>query len=434
MTDAVAITPIADALQGRIRPPGSKSLTNRALVCAALAEGNSVLTGALASEDTAVMIAALQQLGVSIASHRDETQLAVKGVGGRLKAADEPLLVGNSGTTMRFLTAAAALADGPVVLDGVQRMRERPIGDLLDALKQLGADAASLEQDGYPPVRVGGGGLPGGTATIRGDMSSQFYSGLLLAAPYADRDVQLVVDGVLVSVPYVRMTLRVMEQFGVAAEAAAPYGRIVVPGRQTYRGANYEIEADASAASYFFAAAAVAGGQVCVEGLSKESLQGDVDFCQCLAEMGCSVHYGTNEIVVERRSRLRGIDVDMNNISDTVQTLAVVALFAEGTTRIHNVAHIRHKETDRIQAVATELRKLGAVVDDTEDGLEISPGVHRGAAIDTYDDHRMAMSFALAGLRIPGVVINDPGCTAKTYPRFFEDFHRLKSGGTSPEA
>lgn len=428
MTDAVTISPLAKPLQSRIRPPGSKSLTNRALICAALAEGASVLEGALVSEDTEVMIAALGRLGVAIDSQRGGTRLKVVGVGGNLSGADEPLLVGNSGTTMRFLTAASTLAARPVIIDGVPRMRERPIGDLLNALKQLGADVTSVHNEGFPPVRVAGGGLPGGTAKIRGDLSSQFYSGLLLAAPYAQQDVELVVDGTLVSVPYVRMTLRVMQDFGVVAEATEPFDRVVVPGRQTYRGAHYEVEADASAASYFFAAAAVAGGEVCVEGLSEQSLQGDVGFCQCLAEMGCSVQYRPNEIVVRREGVLRGIDVDMNAISDTVQTLAVVALFAEGTTRIRNVAHIRHKETDRIHAVAVELRKLGATVRELEDGLEIVPGELQGAAIDTYDDHRMAMSFAVAGLKIPGVVINDPGCTAKTYPGFFEDFRGLAAG------
>jgi 3-phosphoshikimate 1-carboxyvinyltransferase len=251
-------------------------------------------------------------------------------------------------------------------------------------------------------------------------------SGLLLAAPYVAGDVELIVDGQLVSKPYVETTLAVMRAFGVEADAADGLARIRVPSGQRYRGRRYEIEPDASAACYFFAAAAVTGGEVTVEGLSRDALQGDVAFCECLAQMGCRVEYGDGETTVAG-GPLVGVDVDMNAISDTVQTLAAVALFAKGPTAIRGVAHIRHKETDRIGDLARELRKLGATVEEFDDGLRIVPGPLHAAEINTYGDHRMAMSLALAGLKIPGVVINDPQCTAKTYPRFFDDLARLRS-------
>ena len=263
--------------------------------------------------------------------------------------------------------------------------------------------------------------LAGGETTINGNLSSQFLSGLLMAAPCAQNSVTVRVEGTLVSVPYVQMTLKVMESFGVETSSTTDYSEISIPAANSYKACNYHIEPDASAASYFWAAAAVTGGEVTVTGLSKDSLQGDVEFVDCLAKMGCGVKYQNDRITVSG-GELRGIDVDMNAISDTVQTLAVVALFANGTTRIRNVSHIRHKETDRISAVATELRKLGAEVTESESGLEITPPLQiKEAEIDTYNDHRMAMSFAIAGLVQPGVVIRDPGCTNKTYPRYFED-------------
>ena len=423
MIETIEIKPVEGPIHATVRPPGSKSITNRALVCTALAEGQSILSGALDSEDTRVMIDALRALGVSIQVDDGGRTLRVEGCNGWIPAPRAALFVGNSGTTMRFLTALATLGHGEFRLDGVPRMRQRPIGDLIAALTQLGASLACEGANNCPPVVVRADGLAGGRASIRGDISSQFLSGLLMAAPYAGRDVQLAVDGTLVSIPYVEMTLRVMEAFGAAASKAADYSVIAVSNAHHYEGRQYTIEPDASAASYFFAAAAITGGRITVEGLSRESLQGDVAFCDCLQQMGAKAEFGADSITVESGS-LRGVDVDMNAISDTVQTLAVVALFAEGPTRIRNVAHIRHKETDRIGATATELRKLGARVTEFDDGLHIEPGPLRGAAIDTYDDHRMAMSFALAGLRTANVVIRDPACTGKTYPEFFRDLDR----------
>jgi 3-phosphoshikimate 1-carboxyvinyltransferase len=429
MTDSITIIPAERPIRAAVRPPGSKSITNRALVCAALAEGESTLSGALDSEDTQVMVAALRELGIAVEASDGGHTLRVQGCGGKIPASRAELFVANSGTTMRFLTAVCALGRGEYRLDGVARMRERPIGDLVEALRQAGVRLECEGTGNCPPVVVRANGLPGGPVTIRGDVSSQFLSGLLMAAPYANSLVQVNVDGRLVSIPYVAMTLRVMTKFGARSEHSDDYRHIIMSNDFHYRGRTYDIEPDASAASYFFAAAAIVGGHITVEGLGLNSLQGDVAFCECLERMGATVRYEPSSITVFG-GQLRGVDVDMNAISDTVQTLSVVALFAEGPTRIRNVAHIRHKETDRIAATATELKKLGAEVEEFDDGLLIHPPKEvRGAAIDTYNDHRMAMSFALAGLRTPKVVIRNPQCTAKTYPEFFADLERVVSDG-----
>jgi len=422
MTDSLAITPLVRPAAASLRPPGSKSITNRALVCAALAEGTSTLSGALDSEDTQVMIAALGKLGIDVAVRDGGQTLEIAGCGGTLPVTSADLYVANSGTTVRFLTALVALGHGRYRLDGTPRMRERPIQDLLDTLAELGVRARSEQPGGCPPVMIEAAGLPGGRATTRGDVSSQFLSGLLMAAPYAASELELSIAGQLVSQPYIRMTLSVMRSFGIAIETDE-LERFRIAAPRKYRGTRYDIEPDASAASYFWAAAAISGGRVTVEGLSRESLQGDVAFCDCLAQMGCPIVAAADRITAVGGA-LRGIDVDMNAISDTVQTLSAVALFA----RIRGVGHIRHKETDRIGALATELRKFGATVEEHSDGLTIVPGKLRGATIDTYHDHRMAMSLSLVGLRVPGVVINDPGCTAKTYPGFFDDLARLNAG------
>jgi 3-phosphoshikimate 1-carboxyvinyltransferase len=420
--ESLEITPARGPIRGTIRPPGSKSITNRALICAALADGVSTLEGALDSEDTRVMIDSLGRLGIRVESADNGRTLTIHGCGGDIPANRADLYIANSGTSVRFLTALAALGHGTYRLDGTPRMRERPIQDLLDGLSQLGVQAKSEAASGCPPVVVNAGGLRGGAARVRGDVSSQFLSGLLLAAPYASQPVTLTVDGELVSRPYIELTLAVMESFGVAVDAG-DFQRFEIP-RRHYLATDYAVEPDASAASYFSAAAAITGGELTVEGLGHGSLQGDIAFCDCLAQMGCDVRYERDRTTVVGRA-VRGIDVDMNSISDTAQTLAAVALFADGPTTITGVGHIRHKETDRIGNLAIELRKLGATVDELSDGLRITPAVLRGAQIETYNDHRMAMSLALVGLRIPGVVILDPRCTEKTYPGFFQDLGEL---------
>ena len=441
MQDRLTIQPASGPIRGRIRPPGSKSITNRALVCAALAKGTSTLTGALDSDDTRVMIESLGRLGIRVEPRDEGCTLIVHGCDGKLPATQADLFVGNSGTTIRFLTALCALGHGTYRLDGVPRMRERPIGDLLDALSQLGADCRGESQAGFPPVIVKANGLRGGGAIVKGSISSQFLSGLLLVAPFATEDVGLTVEGELVSKPYVQMTARILEAFGPAIDWSRDFAWFNCPAPQSSKGRPYSIEPDASAASYFWAAAAITGGEVTVEGLSKDSLQGDVTFVECLAQMGCRVTYSADSIAVSGRAE-RGIDTQMNAISDTVQTLSAVALFADGPTTIRGVAHIRHKETDRIGDLARELRKFGATVDESEDGLRITPPATRARSasegeppsieIATYHDHRMAMSLALPGLIRPGVTILDPGCTAKTYPRFFEDLAALTIPPPSP--
>ncbi|HOA51953.1 MAG TPA: 3-phosphoshikimate 1-carboxyvinyltransferase [Thermogutta sp.] len=415
--------PLSGPVNATVQPPGSKSITNRALICAALADGPSLLQGALDSEDTQVMVRALQSLGVAVRHDTKQREIAVEGTRGVIPARQADLFLANSGTSLRFLTAICTLGEGQFRLDGTPRMRERPIQDLVDALNRLGANVRTELPTGCPPVIVEAHGLPGGETEICGEISSQFFSGLLMAAPYSRCDVTLLVRGDLVSKPYVEMTLAVMKAFGVTGENEA-FQRLSVRSGQMYRGRTYAIEPDASAATYFFAAAAVTQGRITVTGLGENSLQGDVRFVDCLAAMGCEVTMGDDQITVEGRP-LRGISVDMNAISDTVPTLAVVALFAEGPTLIRGVKHIRHKETDRIHALALELRRLGAQVEEFEDGLRIIPASYHPAEIHTYQDHRMAMSFAIAGLRIPGIKILDPGCTAKTYPEFFEDLRAI---------
>jgi 3-phosphoshikimate 1-carboxyvinyltransferase len=385
-----------------------------------LADGVSTLSGALVSDDTRVMIESLRRLGIEIESLDAGKTLVVHGQGGQVPALEAELFCGNSGTTIRFLTALVTLGHGSFRLDGIARMRERPIGDLLDALEQLGAHAHCENQNNCPPVVVHAHGLRGGMSSVRADISSQFLSGILLSAPAARSKVTLVIDEPVVSRPYVEMTVRVMGKFGIDVAVNPGLTRFEIPAPQSYPGRVFAIEPDASAASYFWAAAAVTGGEVTVEGLSSKSLQGDVSFVDCLERMGCEVRRDADSITVIGRA-MKGVDVDMNAISDTVQTLAVVALFAAGPTTIRNIGHIRHKETDRIAALATELRRLGANVEVRGDGLTVRPAKLRPAAIDTYDDHRMAMSFALAGLRQAGVRINRPECTAKTYPDYFED-------------
>jgi 3-phosphoshikimate 1-carboxyvinyltransferase len=423
------IVPLSRPPNATVRVPGSKSITNRVLVLAALSEPEkgSELRGVLQSEDTEVMIAALRELGFRVATNWSNNSIHVRRGPSRnpIPVAEANLFVGNSGTTMRFLTAMVSLGPGRYRLDGISRMRERPIADLLAALRQLGVRALSERGDGFPPVIVETTGLQGGVVNIKGDISSQFLSGLLMAAPLAEDVVAIQVAGALVSVPYVEMTLELMWQFGVAVEYTDAMDYFEIPKCRCYQSRILEVEPDASAASYFFAAAALAGGGVTVSALDLQSLQGDIRFVELLAAMGCLVDESQASLTVHGRP-LRGIDVDMNDISDTVMTLAAVACFAEGPTTIRNVAHIRHKETDRLAALANELRRVGAEVDEFADGLKITPRPLHGAEIETYNDHRMAMSMALIGLKVPGIVIKNPGCVAKTYPRFFDDLEKLR--------
>ena len=427
MADSLLIMPASAAVHGAVRPPGSKSLTNRALIVAALADGNSRMSGVLDSQDTWVMLDSLQRLGIGVRYDATQCVAEIVGSAGRPPARSADLWLENSGTSIRFLTALGTLGRGTFRLDGNARMRQRPIRGLVNALNALGAEVACDLHTDCPPLTVNANSLPGGAAKVAGKISSQYLSGLLMVAPCADSPVELRLDGQLVSGPYVDMTIGVMSAFGVAVDVRQEGCYRIEP--QKYRGIEYDVEPDASAAGYFFAAAAVTGGEVTVDGLSRGSLQGDVRFVDVLEQMGCRAKWRPHSITLSG-GKLRGIDVDMNAISDTAQTLAAVAVFAEGPTRIRNVAHIRHKETDRIAAVVTELRRLGLVVDEHPDGMTIHPGPIQPATIHTYDDHRMAMSFALLGLRTPGVWISDPGCTAKTYPHYFDDLQSLC--GTKP--
>jgi 3-phosphoshikimate 1-carboxyvinyltransferase len=421
--ESLAIRP-RGPLDARLRVPGSKSVTNRALLVAALAEGESALEDALESDDTEAMRDALDALGVAVRS--EDQRFIVSGTGGRLRGPRRTLDARASGTTARFVTAAATLADGPSLLDGTPRMRERPIDDLVQALSALGARLEIRGRAGCPPVWIAGGGLAGGEAEIDGRRSSQFVSAVLLVAPYAAREVRLrFVEGRVVSRPYVDLTLAVMRDFGADADWTPEGGLRVAAGRR-YRGRRYPIEPDASAAAYPFCAAAIAGGRVRVDGIPAASIQADLALLGVLERMGCRVERGPRHVTVSGpKGPLRGVQADMNAMPDAALALAVTALFAEGPTRLTNVANLRLKETDRLAALEKELAKLGARAEASADALTIVPGPLHGAEIDTYEDHRMAMSFALAGLRVPGVVIRDPGCVTKTWPAFFDTLERL---------
>ena len=430
--DSILIDPVDGPIKATIRPPGSKSITNRALICAALANGTSTLIGALDSDDTRVMIDSLQKLGVEIdadfqsAQSSQSARLTIKGNGGDFKSPVDDLFIGNSGTTVRFLTAALAFAGGEYRLDGVARMRERPIGPLVDALNGIGASVVAESPDQCPPVAIKSPAITGGSVAVSGNISSQYLSGLLMAAPLASGDIEFKIVGDLISQPYVHMTIAVMKSFGVTVEHDDELSHFRIAADQRYRSCEYDIEPDASAASYFFAAAAICGGTATVEGLSRDSLQGDVGFVDCLEKMGCDVAWNFDSISVTGPATV-GIDVDMSDVSDTVQTLTSVALFVGSPTHVRNVAHNRVKETDRIGNLAIELRKFGVQVEEREDGLSVFPGPLNSAVMETYDDHRMAMSLALVGLKQSGVLITNPSCVGKTYPRFFEELKEFVS-------
>ncbi|MBT5020553.1 3-phosphoshikimate 1-carboxyvinyltransferase [Planctomicrobium sp.] len=425
MNKTFKVQPVTAPIHGTIRPPGSKSLTNRALIIAALAKGTSQLLGVLDSVDTRVMSTALSKLGIDVEANFADNLISTHGCGGRIPADKADLWCENSGTSIRFLTALCSIGNGTYRLDGNERMRERPIAPLIKALSAAGVNASCETGNDCPPVIVKTDGLNTKTIEVAGSISSQYLSGLLMIAPAAQQNIAIQVTGELVSRPYIDMTLAIMRSFGAVIDEPETNQFLVKSNGYTAR--NYDIEPDASAASYFFAAAAITGGEVTVEGLNRDALQGDVGFVDALVNMGCEAKWNDNSITVIGK-QLRGIDIDMNAISDTAQTLACVAPFAEGPTRIRNVAHNRVKETDRITAVVDELKRAGIDAEEHEDGMTISPGPPQPATIKTYDDHRMAMSFALLGLKAPGIIIADPECTSKTYPEYFSDLTGLCRG------
>ncbi len=410
-----------DKVEAILKLPGSKSYTHRALIAAALGPGESVLANALKAEDTELTARALARLGAGI-DWQGHT-VRVQGTGGRLEPVYEPIFLGNSGTSIRFLTAVATLGKWTYRLTGTPRLCERPMGELLEALKSMGVQVTSEKGDNCPPVIIEGGGFTGGKTSLSGAVSSQYLSALLLVGPLTPHGVEIDITGELVSRPYVDITLSVLTAFGITYSREA-YRRFVLPGGQGYQSRHYDIEADASSASYFWATAALTGGRVTVANLDLESVQGDIDFLSVLARMGCRLISAPEGLTVEG-GPLRGIDMNMGTMPDLVPTLAVLAAFAEGETLVTGVAHLRHKESNRLAAVVTELHKMGITAEETPDGLRIIGGRPHGAAIDTYNDHRIAMSFAVAGLRAPGIVIRDPDCVAKSFPDFWEYFEDL---------
>ena len=414
-----------------VRLPGSKSLTNRYLLCIALADGQSTLRGVSLSDDVSRMIGGLRQLGIGIELREDAEVIEVVGCRGQIPADEAKIDAGDAGTAMRFLTALACLGYGRYRLDGSPRMRQRPIAQLVGALQELGAGIGCDGVDGYPPLTLVARGLAGGEVSFQSPPSSQYISALLMVAPYAARDVRIRIGGKVLSRPYVEMTIRVMRSLGVEALASDGFDRFVVPSTQRYRAGEFTIEPDASAATYFWAAAAITGGSVRVEGLTRGSAQGDVGFVDVLEQMGCRVEETEDALTVHGppSGTLRGIDVDLNAMPDTAQTLAVVALFASDPTRIRNVANLRIKETDRLAALESELMRVGARVAVTGDSLTITPPAKiTPTAIETYADHRMVMSFALAGLVAEGITVKGVDCVSKSFPGFFEMLAELESG------
>ena len=422
--NSLTIDPVA-SVAGTVRLPGSKSISNRALLLGALASGRTQVTNLLASDDTRVMIDALNLLGVPVEASGDT--VTVTGRGGPLVT--DPgfrteLDLELAGTAIRPLAAALTLGRGQFVLDGLPRMRERPIGHLVDALRPLGAQIRYLGGDGFPPLEVTGTGLRGGATRINGQISSQFLTSLLLAAPLADATVTVDIDGDLVSKPYLDITLDIMRRFGADVTHRDYRQFVVMPGPYRSPG-RFLVEGDASSASYFLAAGAVRGDGVTVEGIGSDSVQGDVAFVEVLRAMGAQVVIAEDKVSVSPGATLRGVDLDLNHIPDAAMTVATLALFASGPTRIRNIYNWRVKETDRLAAMATELRKLGAGVIEGADFIEIEPPVRiADAAIDTYGDHRMAMAFSLVCLG-GRVTINDPDCVSKTFPHYFEEFAAL---------
>jgi len=419
--------------KGTVKLPGSKSISNRTLLLAALAKGTTTIRELLASDDTHVMLMALQKLGVKWEQIGETQDFIVHGVDGALPVHHADLFMGNAGTAIRPLTAALAVIGGDYTLHGVQRMHERPIGDLVDALNAVGAQIEYTGNPGYPPLHIRRGHIHAQTMQVRGNVSSQFLTALLMAAPLMarDHDVTIAVVGELISKPYIEITLNLMQRFGVTVRRDG-WQAFTIPAGQHYASpGEIHVEGDASSASYFLAAGAIAGGPVRVEGIGRNSIQGDVRFAEALEKMGAKITMGDNWIESEGHGPLRALDMDFNHIPDAAMTIAVAALYAGGPTTLRNIESWRVKETDRIAAMATELRKVGATVEEGQDWLRVTPPAQIGAAaIDTYDDHRMAMCFSLASLdgalrRGNRIRINDPKCVAKTFPDYFDVFRRI---------
>ncbi|EGQ7832811.1 3-phosphoshikimate 1-carboxyvinyltransferase [Vibrio vulnificus] len=423
--ESLTLQPIKK-VNGEVNLPGSKSVSNRALLLAALAKGTTRLTNLLDSDDIRHMLNALTKLGVHYELSADKTVCAVEGLGRPFTAAEaQELFLGNAGTAMRPLAAALCLGKGEFVLTGEPRMKERPIGHLVDALREAGAQIEYLENENYPPLKINATGLQAGTVNIDGSISSQFLTAFLMAAPLAQGEVKIHIVGELVSKPYIDITLHIMKQFGVDVVNNA-YQEFIIPAGQSYVSpGQFLVEGDASSASYFLAAAAIKGGEIKVTGIGKNSIQGDIHFADALEKMGAEIEWG-EDYVISRVGRLKGIDMDYNHIPDAAMTIATTALFAQGTTAIRNVYNWRVKETDRLSAMATELRKVGAEVEEGEDYLIVNPPQQlTHAAIDTYDDHRIAMCFSLVALSDTPVTINDPKCTSKTFPDYFDKLASL---------
>ncbi len=430
--DYLDLAPIP-RVSGTVLLPGSKSISNRTLLLAALADGVTEVKALLTSDDTRHMLAALKQLGVSWTQHGDSRDYLVEGVGGEFPVKLADLFLGNAGTAFRPLTAALALSHGDYKLSGVPRMHERPIGDLVDALRQLGADIVYLGNEGYPPLALKPAQIKAGRVSVRGNVSSQFLTALLMAAPLARQEVTIEVVGELTSKPYIEITLNLMRRFGVEVERQG-WQAFTIRAGQAYRSPGViHVEGDASSASYFLAAGAIGGGPVRVEGVGKASIQGDVRFAEALAQMGAKIEMGDNWIEASGTGKLKAIDLDCNHIPDAAMTLAVAALFADGTTTLRNIASWRVKETDRIAAMAAELRKVGATVEEGPDFIKVTPPhsslLTPHAQIDTYDDHRMAMCFSLVALGDVSVRINDPKCVAKTFPDYFDRLAAISRHG-----
>jgi 3-phosphoshikimate 1-carboxyvinyltransferase len=403
--------------------PGSKSFTHRILIASALSDGRCSIENALLSEDTMLTMEALRQMGIRI-EEEPGNRLIVYGGGGILRPGTEPIYLGNSGTSIRLLTAVAALGEDTFTLLGNDRMAQRPIQPLIDALGQIGVQARSTSNNGCPPVEVNGRDLSGTTVAIDCRTSSQYLTGLLLIAPCTTGGLEINVTQGPVSRPYVDMTVDVMSKFGIVIDRRG-YDRFQVAGKQAYRAGAYTVEADASQAGYFWAAAAICAKTVTVKGLSRDSCQGDIGFSKVLASMGCTIKHEPDGITVTGGGRLRAVQIDMGDMPDMVPTLAVVAAFAEGTTVIRNVSHLKSKESDRLTSVVNELLKMGISARCSDDELTVSGGRPRGAAIKTYGDHRIAMSFAAAGLAAPGTIIRDERCVEKSFPDFWKVFEEL---------